>query len=72
MKKEIKYKACKGELHNGQLVPLKEFVKHRNYADGYANICKKCNNLKYNIAPKNKILEELEKVNDKLDLLINK
>jgi len=70
MKKVIQTKACKGKLHNGELVPLNEFVKHRNYKDGYSNICKKCNNLKYNVTPKERILKELDIINEKLDYLI--
>lgn len=77
--KEIKLKPCRGQLHEGQLLPLKMFVKHKNYKDGYSNICKKCNNLKYNISPKKQMAEQLKEIsiglqsaNIKLDTLLNK
>jgi hypothetical protein len=77
--KEIKLKPCKGPLHEGQLLPLKMFVKHKNYRDGYSNLCKKCNNIKYNVSPKKQTIDALKEIsiglqaaNIKLDTLLNK
>lgn len=63
-------KPCKGSLHNGELLPITSFVKHRNYKDGRANLCRECNNIKYNKAPKEQIVDSLKTINDKLDILI--
>jgi len=63
MSRKTKTKPCNCEIHNGQEVPLRDFVKHKGHPDGYSDLCKTAFNKKYNIKPK-------EDIHKKLDLII--
>jgi superfamily II helicase len=70
-KKEVVKKVCKV---CGQEKELKLFVKHRGYKTngGYSDVCKECNNKKYNTSFKDDVKQELKVINEKLDFIIEK
>lgn len=47
--------------------PLEDFVKHSNYKDKHTNICKECNKNKYHSSFRNKVLESLERIENKIN-----
>lgn len=70
-KKQVIEKICKV---CGDKKELKLFVKHRGYKTngGYSDVCKECNNKRYNISFRDKVVGELKVINEKLDYIIEK
>lgn len=63
---EIKKKVCK--ICD---VPkkLKDFVIHKNYKDGHSDVCLDCNREKYHNSFRVKVLESLERIENKIEKL---
>lgn len=69
-KKEFEKKVCK--ICGGDPKDIRLFVKHRGYKSngGYSDVCKECNNKKYNTSFRDEIKNGLKVINEKLDYII--
>jgi len=61
---DVKKKVCK---ICGDEKLLKFFVTHKNYKDGHSDICLDCNREKYHTSFRVKVLELLERIENKID-----
>jgi superfamily II helicase len=65
---EVKKKVCK---ICGEEKFLRLFVSHKNYKDKHSDICLDCNREKYHTSFRVKVLESLERIENKIDAKSN-